>query len=60
MVAVVSPVLQLYVFAPVAVNVAVPPGQIVAEFTVMVGVGLTVTEATAVPEQPCALLPVTV
>jgi hypothetical protein len=31
-----------------------------AELTLTVGVGLTVTVATAVPEQPAALLPVTV
>jgi hypothetical protein len=40
--------------------VADAPEQIASEFTVIVGVGLTVTEATAVPEQPAALLPVTV
>ena len=41
-------------------SVADPPEQIAAEFTVMVGVGLTVTVATAVPEQPAADDPVTV
>jgi hypothetical protein len=46
--------------APEAVSVADPPEQIAAEFTVIVGVGLTVTVATAVPEQPAADDPVTV
>ena len=46
--------------APEAVSVADPPEQMAAEFTVMVGVGLTVTVATAVPEHPAADDPVTV
>jgi hypothetical protein len=48
------------VLAPVAVKVAVFPEQIVGEFTLTVGLGVTVTEATAVLEQPEALVPVTV
>jgi hypothetical protein len=42
------------------VSVADPPEQIEVEFTVIVGVGLTVTVATALPEHPAALDPVTV
>jgi hypothetical protein len=57
---VVDPLLQEYVVAPDAVNVADAPEQIASEFTVIVGVGLIVTEATPAPEQPAALLPVTV
>jgi hypothetical protein len=57
---VVDPLLQEYVVAPDAVSVADPPEQIASEFTVIVGVGLIVTEATAVPEHPAVLLPVTV
>jgi hypothetical protein len=57
---VVDPLLQEYVVAPDAVSVADPPEQIEVEFTVTVGVEFTVTEATAVPEHPAALLPVTV
>ena len=37
-----EPVDQLYVVAPAAVSVAVAPGQMVGEFTVVTGVGLTV------------------
>jgi hypothetical protein len=46
--------------APLAVNVAEPPEQIASELTVIVGVGLTVIVATAVPEHPAVLDPVTV
>ena len=56
----VDPLLQLYEVAPLAVSVADPPEQIAAEFTVMVGVVFTLTVATAVPEHPCASVPVTV
>jgi hypothetical protein len=47
-----------YELAPEAVNVAEPPPQIVAEFTVMVGLGTTVTVAGTVVEHPL-LVPVT-
>jgi hypothetical protein len=57
---VVDPLLQLYEVVPLAVNVAEPPEQIASEFTVIVGVGFIVTEATAVAEHPAALVPVTV
>jgi hypothetical protein len=54
-----SPVLQVYEVAPAAVKVAVPPGQIEVELTVVTGIGLTVTVATAVLEQ-LPVVPVTV
>ena len=57
---VVAPVLHEYVEPPLAVNVALPPGQIVGEFTVIVAGGPIVTVATAVPVQPAASVPVTV
>ncbi len=41
-------------------SVADPPEQIAAELTLTVGVGFTVTVATAVPEHPAADDPVTV
>jgi hypothetical protein len=59
---VVSPVFHKYVdpgFAPETVNVAEPPGQIVAEFTLIDVDEFTVTVATAVPVQPFEV-PVTV
>ena len=56
----VSPVLHVYVVAPLAVNVAVPPGQIVAEFTDTFKAGFIVTEVTAVFEHPEPVDPVTV
>jgi hypothetical protein len=56
---VVCPLLHEYVEPPLAVKVAVAPLQIVGEFTVTVGKGLTVTVATAVPVQP-VVVPVTV
>jgi hypothetical protein len=55
----VAPVLQEYVVAPAAVNVAVDPEQMEGEFTVMLGNGFTVTVATAVLEHPF-VVPVTV
>jgi hypothetical protein len=56
---VVSPVLHEYVVAPLAVNVAVPPGQIVAEVADTLKEVPTVTLAMSLPEQPL-LDPVTV
>jgi hypothetical protein len=56
---VVSPELHEYVAAPVAVNVAVPPAQIVGELTSTVNEGPMVIVATADPEQPLEV-PVTV
>ena len=51
----------MYVVAPLGVIVKDCPVQITPEFTVMVGVVLTVTLLTAVlaPTQPSALVPVT-
>ena len=49
---VIPPVDQEYVAAPAAVNVAASPGQIVGELTVVTGIGLTVTVATAVDVHP--------
>ena len=46
-----SPPVHVYVVAPVAVKVAVWPEQIVGEFTVTFGNGVTVTVAIAVPVQ---------
>ena len=54
-----SPPVQEYVVAPVAVKVAVCPEHIVGEFTPTVGLGFTVTVATAVPVHPF-VVPVTV
>ena len=51
-VAVVAPVFQLYVVAPLAVKVAELPAQIVALFTVTVGIGVTVMVAVFVEEHP--------
>jgi hypothetical protein len=59
---VVAPLLQEYVVPaepPVAVKVAVPPGQMVGEFTLIDKAEPTVTVAMSVPVQP-ALVPVTV
>ena len=52
---------QVKVFAPIGVIVNELPLQITPEFTVMLGVALTVTVLTAVldPTQPKALVPVT-
>ena len=49
---VVAPVDHEYVVAPAPVNVAVAPAQMVGEFTIVTGIGLTVTVATAVPVHP--------
>jgi hypothetical protein len=54
-----KPVFQEYVVAPLAVNEAVWPAHMVAEFTVTFGNGLTDTFAIAVFVQPKAV-PVTV
>jgi hypothetical protein len=56
---VVAPVVHEYVEAPLAINVAVPPEQIVAEFTETLIEFPIFTFATSVPEQPL-LEPVTV
>jgi len=55
-----APVLQIYVNAPPAVNVALSPEQIVGEFTVTVGIGLTVTVVVPVATHPLASVIVTV
>ncbi|MEZ5054693.1 MAG: hypothetical protein R2807_08060 [Chitinophagales bacterium] len=49
-----------YVEAPLAVNVAVAPVQIVGELTVTVGFGFTVTVVVAVSLHPLAASPITV
>ena len=54
-----SPVLQAYVVPPPAVSVAEVLGQIVSEFTVTTGIGVTVTVEIAVLVQP-PVVPVTV
>jgi hypothetical protein len=58
----VCPVLQTYEFAPLAVSVADPPGQIMDgdALTDTTGLTLTVTLTLAVAEQPLAFVPVTV
>ena len=54
-----EPVSQKYELAPLAINVAVWPAQMVDEFTVTVGKGVTETFAIAVLIQPNAV-PITV
>ena len=54
-----TPAVQLYVVAPFGIKVAVCPSQMVGEFTVTTGNGLTVTVAIAVAVQP-NVVPVTV
>ena len=48
----VTPADQVYVLAPLAIKVAVPLVQMVELFTVIVGLGITVTVDTAVLVQP--------
>jgi len=62
MLAVLPPVFQLYVFAPLAVNTDISPLHIadVLAVAVTVGNGLTVTLTVAVPVHPAVLVPVTV
>ena len=62
MLAVLPPVLQLYVFAPLAVSSELSPLHIAAGLAdaVTVGNGFTVTLTVAVPVHPSALVPVTV
>ena len=62
MLAAMSPVLQLYVFAPLAVSSELSPLHIAAGLAdaVTVGNGFTVTLTVAVPVHPSALVPVTV
>ena len=55
----VAPADQAYVVAPDAIKLAVNVGQIVGELTVVTGIGLTVTVATAVDVHPKEV-PVTV
>jgi hypothetical protein len=54
----VMPELHKYVLAPLAINVVVCPEQIVDEFTVTVGKGVTEIVAVVVLEQP-KVIPVT-
>ena len=54
-----TPAVQVYVVAPFGIRVAVCPAQMVGEFTVTTGNGLTVTVAIAVAVQP-NVVPVTV
>ena len=54
-----NPPVQIYVVAPFAVSAAVWPLQIAGLFTLTIGLGVTVTVATAVPVQPL-VVPVTV
>jgi len=62
MLAVLPPVFQLYVFAPLAVSTEVAPLHIAAGLAVAVtdGNGFTVTLTVAVPEHPAVVVPVTV
>jgi len=61
MLAVLPPVLQLYVFAPLAVNIELAPLHIAAGLADAVtdGIGFTVTLTVAVPVHPSAVVPVT-
>ena len=54
------PGLQVYIDAPVAVSVAEEPTHRVAELTVTVGKGFTVTTKVAELTHPATLVPVTV
>jgi len=62
MLAVLPPVFQLYVFAPLAVNTEVAPLHIAAGLADALtdGNGFTVTLTVAVPVHPAVLVPVTV
>jgi len=62
MLAVLPPVFQLYVFAPLAVNTEVSPLHIADGLAIAVTDGneFTVTLTVAVPVHPAALVPVTV
>jgi len=60
MVGMATPVFQLYEFAPLAVKVAVPPAQIVVEFTLTIGNGFTVMVDVAEFLQAFIFVPVTV
>lgn len=62
MLAVVWPVLHRYELAPLAVNVAEPPGQMVDTEALIAttGFAFTVMFILATSEQPLALVPVTV
>jgi len=59
--AVLPPVFQLYMFAPLAVNTEVAPLHIAAGLAVALtdGNGFTVTLTVAVPEHPAVVVPVT-
>jgi len=59
-VATVAPVFHVYELAPLAVKVAVPLAQIVAELTLITGKGFTVTVDVAEFLQPVAFVPITV
>jgi hypothetical protein len=57
---VVDPLLHVYELAPLAVNVADCPEQIASELTMILGLALMLTLATAVLVHPCAVDPMTV
>jgi hypothetical protein len=55
-----EPVFHVYELAPEAVSVADCPEQTAAELTVILGLALMLTLATAVLVHPCAVVPTTV